>query len=130
MQVKNYELVNEEKVERALRGAPNNNGIFVGGIEKPDGSFDEDELLAKYDSFLGLIKKGNDKLDHGCFFDFKAKKARTEPKVVFVYRINGKVVKVDEGVELPGIVKAARIMEEDAQEVEEKPKKIKKAKRV
>lgn len=126
-----FELVNEQKVDRALNGAPMQNGLNKGGVKKEDGSFDPLTLITEYDKMVGLIKKGGDKLKHGCFFDFKAKKPRVTPEIVFVYRVNNKEIEVKEGVELPGIVKAARLLEQDLQDeqVEDEPKRKSKRRR-
>ena len=117
-----FELVNEDKVERALNGTLTPSGDKVGGIAKEDGSYDENELLAEYDKMGGAIRQGTDKVETGSFYDFKKKKPREKPQVALIFRINGKVVRVVEGEETPNIVKAARILAEDK---EEKPKKKK-----
>jgi hypothetical protein len=120
MLVKEFELVNEEKVERALNGTQRPDGSFVGGVKKADGSYDDADLIAEYDKLGGLILRGTDKVKIGSFYDFRNKKALKEPKVVFVYNINGKTVEVADGVELPGVVKAARILAEQEAVDEEK----------
>jgi hypothetical protein len=119
MKVKEFELVNEEKVDRVINGSMTANGM-VGGIKQADGSVDEELLIAEYDKLGGLILKGNDRVKTGSFYDFKSKRALKEPKVVFIYNINGKVVEVEDGVELPGVVKAAKVLA--GQEVEKKKK--------
>lgn len=125
MLVKGYELCFEPKVERALNGSPDQSGNNVGGVAKPDGSYDEDALLAEYDRIGGLIRKGGDKVRMGAFYDFKAKKPRIEPRVEFIFRVNDKEVIVPEGTELPGVVKAARILKQAEDDEEEpKPKKL------
>jgi len=109
-----FELVNESKVDRALNGTPLADGTRKGGIVNEDGSYDPYQLISEYDKMLGLIKKGSDKVCHGCFYNFKFKKARAVPEISFLYRVNGKEVIVPDGVELPGIVKASKILAEDA----------------
>jgi len=99
--VKDFELVNPEKVARALKI-----------VTREDGTYDENELIAQYDKYGGLIRKATDKVKMGSFYDFKNKKAKAKPEVVFTYRVNGKIVDVPEGVELPGIVKAVKVLEE------------------
>lgn len=116
MEIKGYNLINEEKVERAINGTQRADGSFFGGIRKEDGSFDDAVLLAEYDKLGGLIKRGNDNVKVGSFYDFKSKKALKEPKVVFIFFVNGKFVEVPDGKELPGEVKAARMLEEDKKE--------------
>jgi len=135
MEIKGYTLVNDEKVGRALngveidgnlKGGVGNGAYFEDNEWKRDGSkLSEKEaesletaLLAEYDKLGGLIKKGDDKVKMGSFYDFKAKKPRALPKVTFVYRVNGKHVEVPDGVELPGAVKAARLLEKEASQDE------------
>lgn len=106
-----YTLANPEKVRRALEGSPTSRGENTGGVARPDGTFDPYALLAEYDRIGGLIRRGTDKVKTGSFYDTKAKKARVEPAVVFQYLVNGEVVEVEDGQELPGIVRAARMLE-------------------
>lgn len=114
MKVKGFTLVNEDKVERALNGFMNADNARVGGVTQEDGTYDDDALLAEYDKLGGLIKKGDDKVKTGSFFDAKRKQPREKPQVVFIYRVNGQEIEVADGKELPGIVKAARILEANA----------------
>jgi len=126
LKVAGFTLVNADKVQRALEGQPTPSGENKGGIARPDGSYDDMELLAEYDRMGGLIKKGTDNLKVGSFWDFKAKKPHAEPKVVFLYRVNGQLIEVPDGSELPGLVKASRILAEaNAEAQEEAPKKRK-----
>lgn len=126
-EIKGYTLMNPEKLERALHGAVTGNGTQIGGVANADGSFDEDALLAEYDKSGGLIMRGIDRVKTGSFYDFKLRKPRSEPKVVFLYRVNGQEVEIEDGVELPGMVKAARTLAEtekqEAEEVEVPKKK-------
>ena len=115
LKVKGFLLVNDEKIERALNGSPMQDGTRKGGVIKEDGSYDDDALLAEYDKMGGLIKKGNDKLKIGCFYNFKLRKPKVEPEIVFVFRVNGQTVEVPAGVELPGEVKAVKILEEQSE---------------
>lgn len=109
-----YTLVNAEKVNRALDGAPNDRGALIGGIRKEDGSFEPAELLAEYDRLGGLILMGEDKVNTGSFYDFRNRKAFETPKVEFVYRVNGQEVIVPAEKETPGIVKAAKVVAKKA----------------
>jgi hypothetical protein len=122
--VKGYELTNPDKVRRALEGAPNRTGESVGGIANPDGTYDEDLLLAVYDKMGGGIRNANgDIVKGGSFYDFKAKKPREKAEVVLTFRINGSIVDVTEEDEAPAIVKAAKTLAKQAKEIVEKPKK-------
>lgn len=147
MLINGFSLVTAEKFERALNGLERSDGTKFGGVG--GGAYVQDEklfidgeevtgaelsklelaILAEYDRIGGLIRKGTDKVKTGSFYDFKGKKPRTEPKIIYIFNINGKFVEVPDGVELPGIVKAANIMaEEGAAEAAAKPKKAKRAK--
>jgi len=139
MKVGEYSLINSDKVERALNGTPQANGVAIGGVGagayfedlwKRDGKeLSETEvselnrrLLAEYDKLGGCIKRGDDKVKTGSFYDFSARKPRVEPQIVFTYIVNGKNIDVADGVQLPGMVVAAKVMAEEA-------KKTKKSKR-
>ena len=117
---KSYKLLNPEKCDRALNGIPNPSGK-VGGVIKSDGTYDKMELLNEYDKLGGAITLNGDKVKIGSFYDFRNKRKRETPQIVFEFRINGKLVEVPEGEETPIIVKAKKIMDE-----EEGKKRIKK----
>lgn len=145
LKIKDFELINDEKVDRALngillsdssrKGGVGNGAVLVEGVWQRNGvdlipeevEALETALIAEYDKFGGLIRRGSDKVETGSFWNFTAKKAWATPKVTFVYRFGNKVVKVPDGVELPGEIKAQKILKEMAKE-EKKPKKIKKVK--
>ncbi len=122
-QILGYDLVNDEKADRALNGTMNDKSERIGGVIKADGTWDDAALLAEYDKLGGLITKGNDKVVTGSFWDFRNKAARAVPEVKFVFNVNGKFVEVPLGVELPGEVKAVKVL---AKAEAEKPKKSKK----
>lgn len=112
LKVKGFTLVNPEKVDRAIFGAVNGEGNYVGGIvsDRDTGEYAPEALLAEYDRLGGLILKRKDKVKTGSFYNFKTKQPRREPEIVFVYRVNGQMVEVPDGKELPGVVKAAKIL--------------------
>jgi len=122
MKVKEFELVNPQKVERALHGNSTPDGV-KGGIAKTDGSYNDDALIAEYDHLGGAILRGNDKVKMGSFYDFGAKSPREKPNIVFIYRVSGTEVEVPDGEELPGIVKAVKVLEENKKEVKKRKKK-------
>lgn len=105
--VKGYQLLNAEKVERALFGQPVNGGT-KGGIAKEDGSYDDDALLAEYDRTGGLIRKNGDRVKTGSFYDFKKKAPREKPEIVFVFNVNRQEIEVKAGKPVPGIVQAVK----------------------
>lgn len=126
--VKGFELINSEKVERALVGTVQRTGALSGGVQKPDGTYDGDALLAEYDRLGGLVRKDGEKVKTGSFYDFKAKRPHAEPAVFLEFRINGRVTEVALDEPLPPVVKAAKVAaeaerEELAQKAEEKAEK-------
>lgn len=116
MNINGFELVNSDKVERAINGTVSSKGAMVGGVGE---AAVPEAILAEYDRLGGLIKKGGDKVKTGSFFDFKAKAPRDVPEVVFIYNVNGRFVEVPEGQQLPGEVRAAKMLEEEAVTEEE-----------
>jgi len=108
-----FTLVNPDKITRVLEGAQNEHGEFFGGIRESDGSFDKTALLVGYDKIGGLIKKDDDKVRTGSFYDFGKRKAREIPKVEFEFRINGEVVYVPEEAEKPNAIKAVQMVEKE-----------------
>lgn len=114
-----FTLVSPEKVERAMNGSITQNGQIIGGVTKEDGKYDDAALLAEYDRLGGLIRKGADTVKTGSFYDFRNRRPKAKPEVVLVYQINGKIVEVKDGEETPGIVKAAKILNEEEQKERE-----------
>lgn len=122
MNIGEYTLVNAEKVERAINGTLGKDAAFKGGV----GSENPEALMAEYDRLGGLITKGGERVKTGCFYDFKAKKPKENPEVVFLYRVNGTEVEVPEGAEKPLAVKAAEVLAADnAEKAEAKEEKRK-----
>ena len=153
MNIKGYTLVNGDKIERALNGTPRGNGTPIGGVgagayyetgvwklagreldpEETDAL--ENAVLAEYDKIGGLILDGKDKVKTGSFFDFKGKSPRKTPAIVHQFAVNGKVIDVPAGANVPGEVRALKYMQEQEEQetvtseesedgdVEEKPKK-------
>jgi hypothetical protein len=108
LKVKGYTLGNPDKVDRAINGSPDDKGMPIGGIAKEDGTYDADALLAEYDRLGGYIRKGDDKVKTGSFYDFKNRRPHTKAEVKFIFKVNGEFITVDADKETPGIVKAAK----------------------
>ena len=107
MNVLGFTIVNSEKWDRALHGTIQREGRLSGGVG--DNASDEAKI-AEYDRLGGLILKGKNKVQMGCFYDFAQKKPKTKPEVVLVFRdIDGDEVLVGEDEEIPLEVKAAEI---------------------
>ena len=115
-----YELVNAEKVDRAILGSMSAGGQLQGGV----GEKASDEVkLAEYDRLGGLVRKNGRKVKMGSFYDFENKKPREEPEVVLVFRdLEGNEIEVPEGEEVPLEARAAEMI------AEKKAKKVKKEK--
>lgn len=106
MNVDGYELVNEEKVSRVIGGTQQRGGKLSGGLGK---NADDADVLAQYDRIGGAITKDGVKVKTGCFWNFEDGEAVKNPKVVFVYRVNGKEIEVPEGGKKPIAVQAAEL---------------------
>lgn len=111
--VREFELVDPIKVDRVLNGITNNRGEITPGI-MVNGEFDEDRLLAEYDKIGGLIRLDGNKVKIGSFYDFRNRKAFEKPEVMLTFKVNGKFVDVPADKELPPIVKAAKVLEDEA----------------
>jgi hypothetical protein len=152
MKIKEFTLINAEKLGRALNGSQRSDGNFFGGVGNgayfEDGAWKrngaeleekeidalESAILAEYDRLGGLIKKNEDKVETGSFYNFKARKPHDKPAIIFTYKINGKTVQVPDGKELPGEVKAAKILAEQEsndrkEDEDEEGKAVKKGKK-
>lgn len=121
--VREFELVDPIKVDRVLNGTTNNRGGLTPGIMQ-NGEFDEDVLLAEYDKIGGLVRLDGNKVKMGSFYDFRNRKAFEKPEVMLTFKVNGKFVDVPADKELPPIVKAAKMLEDETNaELEEKQEK-------
>lgn len=121
MKILNFDLVNDEKVERALHGNIGAEGKLVGGVGD-DAS--PEAILSEYDRLGGLVRKGKYNVKMGVFYDFEKQKPREEFEVVFVMKaLDGDTVEVADGEPIPMEVKAA----EAKKEKEAKKKKVKKS---
>lgn len=101
MEIEGYLLENTIKIQRAETLLP--------------ADYSKHDLLIAYDKLGGLITRGGQKIKTGCFYDAKRKAAATEPKAIYLYAVNGHIVEVPEGHELPGEVRAAKILEEEVE---------------
>lgn len=118
MQILGFTIVNDDKWNRAIYGTIGREGKMSGGVGE-DAS--DEAKLAEYDKLGGAILEGKSKVKNGCFYDFIAKKPIAKPEIVYVFRdIDGDVVEVPKGEEIPLEVKAAELAKA------KKTKKIKK----
>lgn len=109
MQIGELELVNPEKVDRAINGSVASNGQLMGGV----GPGDKDKILVEYDRLGGYIKKGKYKVKSGCFYDHRTKKAVPKPEIFLLLRdLNGNEVELPDGEAIPVEVRAAEVQAE------------------
>lgn len=109
MNIKEYTLVNEIKVERAINGTIGSGGTLKGGVGK---EASDDAKLAEYDRLGGLIKLNGDTVKKSSFFNFETQQPHAHPHVLLQFTINGKTVEVPAGAELPPLVRAAKAAEQ------------------
>lgn len=122
MQIKEFTLANEEKLNRAINGSMGALGKLVGGV----GEDASDEVkLAEYDKLGGLVLKGKYKVKSGSFYDFEKGAARKVPDITLVLTdFNGNQVEIKDGEDIPLEVKAAEL-----KDTNKKAKKVKKVKK-
>lgn len=113
-----YVLVNEEKAQRALNGSVTDRGRMIGGVKDEEGKFKVKDIITEYDRLGGLIELEGDVVAMGSFFDFETRKPRKTPRIRIQYKINGKIIEVDEGSKTPGIVRAAKQLEDEERKAE------------
>lgn len=119
MKVGEYELVNDEKLDRAINGNLTQGGKLIGGVglEATD-----KQILAEYDKLGGLIKKNGLKVKQGCFWDVEEKKAFKDPEVSFEISMDQSLVDVTED-EAMAIDKVNKKKEELKSKAKSKSKK-------
>lgn len=107
--VEGYTLHNEDKLNRAIYGTQNQKMEIRGGVgeDATDG-----EILAEYDRLGGLITKGKYHVKMGSFYDFKKRAPRAIPEVIFTFRVDGEIVEIAEGEEIPLDVQASEMATE------------------
>ncbi len=121
MQINEFILQNDEKVNRAIHGVSTRAGVTKGGVgEEPKDEKDvpawQKAVIAEYDRLGGLILKDNAKVKTGCFYDFEKKQPIDKPQIVVIYRVNDKDIEVKDGEPLPLAVRAAKQADEEAAE--------------
>lgn len=116
--VKGLQLVNDDKLHRAIHGSVNRYGLEVGGlIEKyiEEDKIPDDELLAAYDKLGGAVFKGDIKVESGSFYDFLKKQPKPKSEIVLLFKdLRGRTVKLKEDEAVPVEVQAAlKLAKED-----------------
>lgn len=119
MQINGFDLVNEEKIERAKHGTVTRGGKLTGGVGD---EASEEALIAEYDRLGGLIVKDGVNVKIGSFYDFAKRAPRAEPVVTFMAEFEGEILEVDEEE-----AKSIKIAKEKTAKL--KAKKVKKGKK-
>lgn len=102
MKIQAYELLNDEKLNRVLKGTIGRLGQLTGGLENsPDwGKKTEEEkeflILAEYDRTGGLIQKNGLKVATGSFWNVETKSPHKEPQLKFVTAVEDQIIEVTE----------------------------------
>lgn len=120
MKINGFVLENPDKIKRVIEGNEMRNGQLQGGLGE---GAEPSLILAHYDKLGGYITKNGAKVRQGSFWDIKNKKPFEEPKVFLTYNVEGETVLVQDGVELPGEVKAAVILQERKKKKSKKDEK-------
>lgn len=115
-----FVLTDMDKLARVVHGKMGRMGDLVGGLgleAKPK------DVLAAYDRIAGLIKKDGYKIKTGSFWNFTrgVNAAHKEPKVKYLFQIEGETIEVDDPTELAAaITKTREIVAEKKEEVQKK----------
>lgn len=126
MQIGEFTLANEDKVERAINGTVIDQGAVKGGVGV---DAEPEAVIAEYDRLGGLILKGKYKVKTGSFYDFKGKKPHAKPEPVLTFQVNDETIEVPADEPLPVEVRAAEIAKTKKQEKAEAKAAAKAAKK-
>ncbi len=129
-----FVLENEDKLRRAIEGEPARSGQSTGGLLEKYKELElipEAEVLAHYDKLGGYITKGigggeRVKVKNGAFWDTRKKQPREKPEIMFVFKIGGNFIEVDDPSKLAqAITKVENAVAEDAKKNQEKRERAK-----
>jgi len=95
--VNGYVLENKDKIDRVIFGEVKRAGVPEGGLGE---DADPMLVLAHYDKLAGYITKDGVKIKTGSFWDFRNKRPHETPKVLYMFRIGGETVEVDDPANL------------------------------
>lgn len=126
--INGFQLENAEKLERVIFGTIGRTGSPEGGLGLEVAQKDPSLVLAYYDRLGGYITKGGVKVKTGSFWDFSrgVKAPHKEPKVMFIFRIGGQSVEVDDPKNLASaIMEVEKVTKEKEKEVAKKKAKSK-----
>ena len=91
--INGFLLENPDKVRRAIEGSQS---TYATKFQKLADGYAPEVLLAAYDRLGGRITKDGVLVKTGSFWDFKNKVARKEPEVIFIAKVDGVEVEVEE----------------------------------
>ena len=127
--VDGFILENEDKLKRAIEGEPARSGQPTGGLLEKYKELElipPNEVLAHYDKLGGYITKGiggdqRVKVKNGSFWDGKKKIPREKPEVMYIFRVGGNFIEVEDPKDLAkAITKVENAMAEDAKKNQER----------
>ena len=130
-----FVLENADKLTRVIEGEVKRAGVPEGGLLAQYGDIEKipkELVLAHYDKLAGFITKnvGGDrrvKIKTGSFWDFRKKKPHDEPKVIYLFRVGGEQVEVDDPSKLAQAVTTVEVaLEEKKQKSEDRRVRAKK----
>jgi len=125
-QVDGFVLQNSDKIERVINGDMGRDGGMTGGIGEKEARENPTLLLARYDKLAGFITKDGVKIKTGSFWDFKKKCPREEPEVMYIFRVGGESVEVDDPRNLAAAISTVqKVVAEKEERVKEKKAKSK-----
>ena len=129
-----FVLENEDKLRRAIEGEPARSGQPTGGLLEKYVELEKippQEVLAHYDKLGGYITKGigggqRVKVKNGAFWDARKKIPRERPEIMFVFKVGGNFIEVDDPAKLAqAISKVENAVAEDAKKNQEKRERAK-----
>ena len=101
-----FVLENADKLERVIHGDVKRAGVPEGGLGE---DADPKLVLAHYDRLAGYITKSTGgaqrvKIKTGSFWDFKNKRPHAEPKIMYIFRVAGENIEVNDPANLAAAV--------------------------
>jgi len=115
-EIDGFVLENSEKIERVINGELGREGSLVGGMGEKEAKENPSLVLARYDKIAGYITKDGVKIKTGSFWDFKKKCPREKPEVMYIFRIGGESVEVDDPKNLAAAISTVQKAVADKEE--------------
>lgn len=119
IKVGTFKLQNLDKLLRVTEGQTNSKGDLLKGVGEDAAP---ELIIARYDKIAGYITgKDGAKVKTGCFYDFKNRKPFEEPKVIYIFRIDGSIVELPADEE-PSMEVKAKIKKDSTKKETKKTK--------